>query len=100
MKKYRTYSKEFKENAISLWLDTNRSSMEVSTELGINDGTLRKWREILRPRDKDQPDEQPNPTVEKPEDELKRLRKDLAETKMELEIIKKAVAIFSNPRKS
>lgn len=94
MKKYRTYTAEFKLNALRMWEGSNKSSAEVAEELGISDGLLRKWKEnSLKAL---QRNINPFPGLGNPQDEeVYRLKKQLADTKMELEILKKAVAIFS-----
>jgi transposase len=94
MKKYRTYSAEFKKKALQLWEDSNRSSEEVAAELGISSGLLRKWKEKAMKATTDHVEEFPGSGHPRDE-EVRRLRRQLADTKLELEILKKAVAIFS-----
>jgi transposase len=97
MKKYRTYTAEFKADALRMWEGSNESSAEVAAELGINDGVLRKWKEQATKAAKE--NTEPFPGSGNPRDEENyKLRKQLADTKMELEILKKAVAIFSRPQ--
>jgi transposase len=97
MKKYRKYTAEFKETALSIWEQSNKSSVEVAEELGISDGMLRKWKEQASKAVKE--NLKPFPGSGHPKDEENfRLKKELADTKMELEILKKAVAIFSRPK--
>lgn len=97
MKKYRTYTAEFKETALKLWEGSDKSSTEVAAELGINDGLLRKWKEMSLKAAKDNVIAFPGSGNPRDEENYK-LRKELADTKMELEILKKAVAIFSRPQ--
>ena len=46
----RKFSDEFKENAVALVRETDRSIAEVADELGIYDSTLGNWVRKARPR--------------------------------------------------
>ncbi len=89
-RKRKSYSKEFKETAVSLVLSGHKSQRKIAQELGINVNTLQKWK-------KDYLDSQDPEKVRKKEEEaeIKRLKKELYEAKLENEILKKAVAYFS-----
>lgn len=86
----KSYSKEFKETAVELVLSGNKSQRRISEELGINVNTLQNWkRQYLDSKD-------PQKVKSKEEDaEIKRLKKELYEAKLENEILKKAVGYFS-----
>ena len=43
----RRYDEEFKRRAVELYLHSNNSLKQVARELGISDGSLRKWRKDL-----------------------------------------------------
>jgi transposase len=101
MKKERkTYSKEFKQQAIEL-SNVRGNVQEVARELGISAEMIYRWR-----RESDRkPDlafsgkgiKQLTPEQK----ELARLQRELADVKMERDILKKAVSIFSvSDRKS
>jgi len=93
----RRYDKEFKLNAIRLYRESGKSQEIIATELGIPKGTLGYWVQSFQEHG-----EQgfSKPGKLKPcNEELYRLRKELADTKMERDILKKAVAIFSQPKK-
>lgn len=87
----RTYSKDFKEKTISL--SYQRANIkELADELGISVARIYKWRAVKKEND--------NPVLSKVlkhiEDvETKQLRKELKNAQMELEILKKAIHIFS-----
>ena len=88
--KKRVYSKEFKEQAVRLSYQ-RENIKELADELGVAVQRIYKWRRA----DKD--DGIPKIQVVKNDDsiEVKELRKALKEKELELEILKKAVHIFS-----
>ena len=93
MKTRKTYSKEFKDEAIRLSKENGLTFVQVEKELGIGQGTVSRWareRKLLR---NDAFCGSGN--VRPSEIEFKSLQKELARAKRELEILKKAVAIFS-----
>ena len=96
-KKPRTYDKEFKLNAINLYLSSGRAYEQVSDEVGIPVGTLVTW---VQARKKDGAEAFPGKGYLKPSDaEIVQLRKELAIVREERDILKKAVGIFSSQRK-
>jgi transposase-like protein len=96
-RKVRVYDKEFKLNAVRLYLDSGRPSKQISDELGIPDGTLVTW---VRAHKKDGIEAFPGKRYAKDSDaELINLRKELAIAREERDILKKALGIFSSPRK-
>jgi len=93
----RVYDKEFKLNAINLYLTSGRSYDQVSDELGIPVGTLVTW---MKSHKKDGEEVFPGKGHIKPSDtEVMNLRKALAIACEERDILKKALGIFSSPRK-
>ena len=44
-KRYRTYTDEFKRDALELWRSSGKSAAQVEGELGITKGLLLKWRD-------------------------------------------------------
>jgi transposase len=46
-KPYKTYSKEFKEEAVRLMESTDRPAAEIAQELGIRRNQLYKWKEQM-----------------------------------------------------
>lgn len=88
------YSAEFKIKAVELW-QQNGSVTAVAEELGVSHESIRQWHRLYK---------QGKITLEsgsivklksKEEEELQRLKKELYEVKMERDILKKAVTIFS-----
>lgn len=91
------YTREFKVEAVHLMEVTDKKITEVEDDLGIGRGCLSRWyRELQGEKNgvKSFPGNG-NPRDE----ELARLRKELAIVKEEREILRKAVAIFSKPTK-
>lgn len=87
------YSKEFKDSAIQLCLNTDKPMSHIANDLGMNDKTLSLWvREYKKANNIKSPK-----TLEKEslEEENKRLRKELALAKQERDILKKATAYFA-----
>jgi transposase len=83
------YSPEFRTQAISLVTDAGRPASEVARELGININTLYNWLNAA-------PDKAPKKLGDNDYiSEIKRLKKALAQTEMERDILKKAAAYFA-----
>lgn len=89
----RRFDKEFKVNTVKLIVNENRKVQEIARDLGIVPEVIYKWkRQCL----KDQDVAFPGEGKLKPEDdEIRRLKRKLAEAEEERDILKKAVAIFS-----
>jgi transposase len=95
MKSRRKFDKQFKVDAIELLERSRKTITEVAEDLGIKPYALSRWRrELIENNDKAFPGKG-NPRDE----EVYRLKKELADVKMERDILKKAVAIFSKTEK-
>ena len=89
--KKRNYSKTFKEKAVELSYQRDNIK-DLAQELGIDVARIYKWRSSTINR----MPANSGKTVQVQElDETKRLKKELRNTQIELEILKKAVHIFS-----
>ncbi|WP_057952131.1 transposase [Salinivirga cyanobacteriivorans] len=90
------FDKEFKKMAVELCqTQQNRPKKEIAQELGITDNMLNRW---VREHDKYGDNSfagQGRPVMTDKEKELAQLRKELRETQIERDILKKAVSIFS-----
>jgi len=96
MKKQRQYDREFKLNAVKLFRESGKSIADIASDLGIPMSTLATWTKQFKEFGNES---FPGSGVLKPCDqELYRLRKELADVKQERDILKKAVAIFSKPK--
>ena len=93
----RSYDKEFKLNAATLFLKGDRTYDEIGRELGIPGSTLASW--VTRHK-KDGLEAFPGKGKLKPSDEeTAQLRKELSIVREERDILKKALGIFSLARK-
>lgn len=91
--RYKRYDDDFKRNALDLLETTGRPIAEIAGDLGIPYKTLERWKHQMRGRNRKPPKDAPPPD---PRDlELKQLRKELADTRLERDILKKALAICS-----
>lgn len=95
MSKEVKYSKEFKLDALNL-LQEGKSISEISKSLGISVNTLCTWRRRYQLHG-DKAFQGPGIRLPKNEqqEELRRLKKEVSELKMERDILKKALSIFS-----
>lgn len=94
MNQRKTYSKEFKREAVRLLEESDQSPNEIAAELGIRRNMLYKWQEQLNK----QGENAFRGPGRKPIDELNevaRLRRELARVKEENAILKKAAAYFA-----
>lgn len=87
------YEKEFKEMIVAL-LESGQTAKSVSEEYQLNAGMIRRWRREAR-SDKEAFTGKGRPSMTPHEKELYALKKELADVKMERDILKKAVSIFS-----
>ena len=85
----RTYTEEFKRDAVSLVTEQGYSAAEAARSLGINDNLIYKWRKYLVAQDSG------SGFSSSERDELKRLRKENKRLRMETEILKKASTYFA-----
>lgn len=86
------YTQEFKEEAVQLVVNGGMSVAEVGRRLSLSPQTLRNW--ITRHRGGKSLTCEAR-TVTELEAEVSRLRKELAETRLEKEILKKAMAYLA-----
>ena len=98
----REFTPEFKREAVALLESSGRSQMQIAAELGIQPSMLRQWRTVLMDGSVQQPAGAPGsaPTspVASPSDqaaEIARLRRELDRTRMERDVLKKAIGIFA-----
>ena len=93
----RNYDKEFKLNAVNLYLESGRSYRQIARELGIPESSLVGWVKAYK---LDKTEAFPGRGHAKPSDEeLVQLRKELAIAREERDILKKALGIFSSTKK-
>ena len=94
MKKLNTYTPKLREEAVKLVLAQGLTLEEAALRLGIPKGTLGNW--VSAAKRSNGPTAAPGSrTVAELETEVAKLRKELAETRMERDIVKKAAAYFA-----
>lgn len=94
--RYRTYTEEFKLEALELLKSSGKPARQLERELGITSGLLLKWRDRYQVIAK--ASEQTHlelSDMEAARREIKRLQRRLAEVEEEREILKKTINIFS-----
>jgi transposase len=85
----RKYDKQFKIDAVNLLNTTNKNASEVARDLGIRPDMISRWKREFEQENIQAFTGQGNPRDE----ELAKLRKEVADLKMERDILKKAMAI-------
>lgn len=87
-KKRKVYTREFKVEAVRLATEAGQSVSQVARDLGLNENTLWRWRQLL----KDDPQTAfPGRGRLKPqEEELRRLRRENQILRQERDFLKKA----------
>lgn len=93
IKKRRVFDKEFKQRTVALINGGDKKVKEVAIDLGVDPGDIYRW---VREYKNDPQDSFPGKGKLKPEEEeLRKLKRQLADVTEERDILKKAVAIFS-----
>jgi len=91
--KKKSYSKQFKIDAVKLVTEQGYKAAEAARNLGIHPNVLRHWVNRFKT---DSNDAFPGKGHMTPEiEELHRLRKEIMRLRMEREILKKATAFFA-----
>jgi transposase len=95
--KRRTYTREFKVETVNLIIGSDQSVAEVARDLEIHPNTLYRW---IRQYSENPVEAFPGKGKQTSEaEELSRLRRENQRLKMERDILKKAMAIFSSAQK-
>jgi len=93
MRKRKTYTSQFKREAVRLMESSDNPASDVARQLGVRRNQLYKWKEQLSKRGAKA---FPGAGRQRgPVDELSRLRQELAKVKEERDILKKAAAYFA-----
>ncbi len=87
------YPSEFKTEAVALVNSSGRSIADVARSLGVSDRTLWYW--VSEDRKSRQRAEDPSSLNADDGAELKRLRKENAQQREDMEILRKAAAYFA-----
>lgn len=91
------YPEPFRRDAVELARSSDRSLREIGRELGVNHETLRNWVNAAKRAEQNAAGQRPSADeVSAGErDELRRLRKKVAELELEKEILRKAAQYFA-----
>lgn len=102
----RRFTDEFKREAVILLQSSGRPLMQIANELGIAPSMLRNWRKAVlgapvgvSQRSNTQEMSPQGGYPGDPSVEIARLRREVERLRMERDILKKTVAIFSAPPK-
>ena len=90
----KSYSLQFREQAVRRVIDSCRPVVDVAKELNVNEGTLSNWVRLFRVE---------NPVDEKPltlseRAQFKELQAEVRDLRMKTEILKKATAFVCHER--
>jgi|SRR5437899_9846810 len=89
IKPRRKYDRNFKKEAVALWLNSGKSARQIALELGISESRLYSWRSEFGPAT-------PAKGADL-ENEVQGLRRENAELRQQRDILKKTLGILSEP---
>lgn len=92
VRKRRTFTREFKAEAVRLCKVGDRSIAQVATDLDLTETALREW---VRRAVVDAGEGSPGALTTQEREELRELRKRVKRLEMEREILKKAATFFA-----
>src|SRR5215831_21366469 len=97
-RKRKRYTAEFKQEAVRLLESEERNGRDIARALGVEQAMLYRWRRELglKPPPIGSVSEALSPDER---EELRRLRKEVAQLRMDKEILKKATAFFAKESK-
>jgi transposase len=98
-RKLRYYSPEFKREALELLATGEYNMSQLERELGITAGLLSAWKRKAQGRGEYSSSSREPRSPEEGEARIRELQKENARLRQEREILKKAMAIFSNRKK-
>ena len=91
-KKRRSFSKDFKLEAVKLIKEGGLSVARAAKDLGVYETSLRRW---LKQYEVDQGNSPAGALTTAEKEELRRLRREVRTLRMEREVLKKATAFFA-----
>jgi transposase len=92
IKPRRKFDRNFKQQAVALWLQSGKSAREIAAELGIGENLLYAWHQQYAPATPAQEADLAS--------ELQRLRRENAHLRQQRDILKKTLGIISEPPNS
>ena len=87
----RKFDEEFREGAVRLVMESGRPIAQVARDLGVNEGTLGNW--VSKVRERTPVDA---PLGESEREELRRLREEVVELRMQRDVLKRSTALWVN----
>jgi len=92
-KQQKTYTREFKLEAVRLVKTSGKPMSQIARDLGISDSALYQWCKHLAEQGEQAFPGSGHQTAQ--EEELRRLKRELEITRQERDILKKVVSIYS-----
>ncbi len=86
------YDDEFKAHAVKMVVEQDRTISAVASDLGVSKPTIRRW-----VRQATKPESSKDKRIAELETENKKLKRQLANTKETVDVLKKSEAIFIKP---
>jgi transposase len=83
------YDREFREGAVRIVEETGKPIAQVARDLGVNEGTLGNWVNLARAEA-----DGSRGLSKDDREELKRLRSEVAELRMERDVLKRSVVLW------
>jgi len=100
MKKRKRFTREFKLEALRLLEEGNKPASDLARELGIRRNQLYKWKDVVDQKGNDAfPGQGKRSGAKSQSFEIARLNRELAQSKEDVEILKKAAAFFAKELK-
>ena len=96
---YKTFTKEFKIEAVRLMNESDKTAAMVATELGIRRNQLYKWKEQIEESGRDAFSKSKGRPLKENQSEESKLRQENARLREEVEILKKAAVYFARELK-
>ena len=92
-KQQKTYTREFKVEAVQLVKSSGKPMSQIARDLGISDSALYQWCKHLSDQGEQAFPGSGHQTAQ--EEEIRRLKRELEVTRQERDILKKVVSIYS-----
>jgi transposase len=89
----KTYTQQFKHEAVRLAQTSGKPIAHIARELGISDASIHQWRKELAAHDQEAFPGSGHQTAQ--EEELRRLKRELEVTRKARDILKKALIVFA-----
>ena len=91
MKTRKKYDEEFKKSAVNMLLNSDLNATELANDLGIRPDLISRWKREYEDSGSGKIEKKLDPK----DQEIIQLKKELSNVRMERDILKKSIAIFS-----